>query len=57
MALYPSAKIIVSGHSLGGALAVLCALDLHRTYNKVDRLTTIGQPRIGNSEFANYLTQ
>lgn len=57
MTLFTSAKIVFTGHSLGGALAVLCALDLHRTYNKFDHLTTFGQPRVGNDKLAAYITQ
>lgn len=56
MGIYPKTKVVLTGHSLGGALAVLCALDLHRTFNNIDHLTTFGQPRVGNGNFANYMT-
>ncbi|KAJ2549853.1 hypothetical protein EV175_004287, partial [Coemansia sp. RSA 1933] len=53
---YPDHAIAIVGHSLGGARASLCVLDLslsnpdllHRIY-----LYTQGQPRTGNSVFAN----
>lgn len=45
----------ICGHSLGGALANLCALDMKN--NPIDNLTliecvTFGQPRVGNKKFA-----
>lgn len=51
---YPSDyRIFISGHSLGGALAVLHAYDLALAGRKVERLVTLGQPRIG---FKNFIT-
>lgn len=51
---YPVAKVIATGHSLGGALATLCAVDLQ--YNFSPKITiesyTFGAPRVGNSGFA-----
>ncbi|KAJ2272250.1 hypothetical protein EV176_003723 [Coemansia sp. RSA 451] len=52
---YPDYSIVIVGHSLGGARAALCLLDLSvkmpellsRTY-----LYTQGQPRTGNKQFA-----
>lgn len=52
---FRDAKLIITGHSLGGALAVFCALDLRELYGNVDVLYTLGQPRVGNQNFANYL--
>ncbi len=40
------------GHSLGGALATLAALDMQKQGNNVQGLVTIGQPRVGNAQFA-----
>lgn len=54
-ALHRDAKLIVTGHSLGGAMAVLCALDLKELHGKIDYLYTFGQPRVGNQKFANFL--
>lgn len=50
--LTPSAKILVTGHSLGGALAILCALEFSRQHLPVGLVVTFGQPRVGNAVFA-----
>eukprot|EP00468_Gymnochlora_sp_CCMP2014_P005695 CAMPEP_0167750432 /NCGR_PEP_ID=MMETSP0110_2-20121227/5988_1 /TAXON_ID=629695 /ORGANISM="Gymnochlora sp., Strain CCMP2014" /LENGTH=683 /DNA_ID=CAMNT_0007635753 /DNA_START=1061 /DNA_END=3112 /DNA_ORIENTATION=+ len=50
--------IIFTGHSLGGALAVLAALDIRTLKGPPqDRIgcITFGQPRVGNREFANFV--
>ena len=46
-------KLILVGHSLGGALATLCAIDFQLTYEqRYDiELYTYGSPRVGNPEF------
>jgi triacylglycerol lipase len=41
----------VTGHSLGGALAVLCATDLKENDIDVNGVYTFGQPRLGNHVF------
>jgi len=55
---HPDVKsVVVGGHSLGGALATLCAVDLQ--YNFSDRFVdensvgciTFGSPRVGNKAF------
>jgi triacylglycerol lipase len=49
-------KFFISGHSLGGALALLCALDIQYNFDiKEDEvfLITLGQPRTGNEAFKN----
>ena len=43
----------VTGHSLGGALAVLAALELSWQKFPVEQVYTFGQPRVGNCAFAN----
>lgn len=45
------APIWITGHSLGGALAVLAAAQLH-SVQPVQGLYTFGQPRVGDREFA-----
>ncbi|XP_018446510.1 probable feruloyl esterase A isoform X2 [Raphanus sativus] len=48
-------KIMVTGHSMGGAMAAFCGLDLvvNEGYENV-QVMTFGQPRIGNAAFASY---
>jgi len=55
---YPDAQIIVSGHSAGGAAALLVAamLNIHGETASppfhVERVMTFGQPAVGNAPFA-----
>ncbi|KAL7178087.1 hypothetical protein ACSBR2_031274 [Camellia fascicularis] len=56
--LYGDIDIMVTGHSMGGAMAVFCGLDLkvnHEARNV--QVMTFGQPRIGNAAFASYYSQ
>jgi predicted lipase len=54
-----SYKLVFTGHSLGGALAVHAATDMLlegiRSASSM-RIYTIGQPRVGNKEFNKALT-
>ena len=45
-------RVTVTGHSLGGALATLCAVDAQYNFSniKID-IYTFGAPRVGNSGF------
>lgn len=52
LALHPTAQIFITGHSLGGALAILCALEFARQQLPVAGVFTFGQPRVGNAAFA-----
>jgi predicted lipase len=52
LAFKPDAKVIVTGHSLGGALAMLYAEMLRGDGIEVTQLITFGQPRVGNGKFA-----
>jgi triacylglycerol lipase len=46
-------KLIITGHSLGGALATLCALDLaYNTKFAAPIVYTYGSPRVGDPTFA-----
>jgi predicted lipase len=51
---YRTAGVYVTGHSLGGALATLAALDIKSTFGRVDQFYTYGEPRVGNAAFASY---
>lgn len=58
MKKYSDYKLKIVGHSLGGALAVLQALDFvqNEGYNSsVLTIYSYGEPRIGNSAFATYV--
>lgn len=50
--IYPLAKIYATGHSLGGALAILAAIDLDQMGMDIAGVYTYGQPRVGNKNFA-----
>ncbi|ONM34741.1 alpha/beta-Hydrolases superfamily protein [Zea mays] len=52
---YGDIPIMITGHSMGGAMASFCALDLVVNYGLDGvNLMTFGQPRIGNAAFASY---
>ncbi|XP_028406220.1 proprotein convertase subtilisin/kexin type 5-like [Dendronephthya gigantea] len=54
--LHWNARLIVTGHSRGGALATLAAVDLTRSgYNT--NLITYGSPRVGNKRFSDYVNK
>ena len=47
-------KIVVCGHSLGAAVATLCAYNVSHVYTDVKvECCTIGSPRVGNKTFKN----
>ncbi|MDR3427841.1 lipase family protein [Silvimonas sp.] len=43
--------LCITGHSLGGALAILAALELWRNGCQIAQVYTFGQPRLGNADF------
>ena len=50
-----SSQVLITGHSLGAALAVLCAMDLHYAHGlPMATLYTFGKPRVGNVAFAKW---
>lgn len=52
--LCPSCKIVLTGHSLGGAMATLAAKEIVASGKQVT-LVTFGSPRIGNDKFASMI--
>jgi hypothetical protein len=54
----PKAQVFVTGHSLGAALAALCAAELgassHSLGFPIEGVYTYGQPRVGNQAFADF---
>lgn len=55
IAVEQSAKpVILTGHSLGGALAMLAGYRLALHASKIHSVYTFGQPRVGNAGFARY---
>ncbi|KFY09320.1 hypothetical protein V492_05522 [Pseudogymnoascus sp. VKM F-4246] len=54
-AQYPSYKVVVTGHSLGGAVATLAAADI-RSQGYAADLFTYGSPRTGNGAFADWVS-
>lgn len=51
----PSYKVVVVGHSLGGAIAAIAAAEIRNGGTMAD-LYTYGQPRIGGSTLSSYIT-
>jgi predicted lipase len=53
---YPGASVVTTGHSLGGALAMISALELRRTFaNLKVEVHSYGAPRIGNVHLARHV--
>ncbi|KAE8344748.1 hypothetical protein BDV24DRAFT_171310 [Aspergillus arachidicola] len=52
---YPGFKLAVTGHSFGGAVGTLAATVLRNSGSEV-ALYTYGSPRVGNEEFAHYVS-
>ena len=50
--LGPNPKVYVTGHSKGGALAMLAAVKLKAAKLPVTEVTTFGAPRVGGADFA-----
>ncbi|MCZ8516216.1 lipase family protein [Paenibacillus filicis] len=49
----PAKKLLLTGHSVGGSLATLCALDMAvNTAFLEPQVTTFGSPKVGNPTFA-----
>jgi len=56
--IYPTYNILITGHSLGGALSSLAAFEsvyLQNIKPQKIELITYGSPRVGNNEFKHYM--
>jgi len=51
---FPSYTVVVTGHSLGAALATLTTMDFMDAGVSPIRLFHFGSPRVGNTDFANF---
>eukprot|EP01099_Mayorella_cantabrigiensis_P002832 TRINITY_DN2273_c0_g1_i1.p1 TRINITY_DN2273_c0_g1~~TRINITY_DN2273_c0_g1_i1.p1 ORF type:complete len:300 (+),score=53.11 TRINITY_DN2273_c0_g1_i1:70-969(+) len=52
---YPTANMAITGHSLGAALSIFCALDMIGIYpSSTIIINNFGEPRCGNKAFADY---
>ncbi|GBF94141.1 alpha beta-hydrolase [Raphidocelis subcapitata] len=55
LAAHPRGPTFVLGHSMGGALAHLAAMDLRLAFDPPDlRVYTFGAPRVGNAAFSQF---
>jgi hypothetical protein len=52
---HPTYELQLVGHSLGGAVAALAALEMEETNITIGSVTTFGEPRIGNEALARYV--
>ena len=54
----PPLEVVITGHSLGGAIATLAAAEMELvdadSRYRVSRLYTFGSPRVGNANFASW---
>lgn len=55
-AAYPDYQLTLVGHSLGGAVAALASLEF-QSRGWEPRVTTFGEPRIGNRAFNSYIDE
>lgn len=55
---YPNAPLYVAGHSMGAAMAHICAMDLKFTLGFDDvNVYTYGSPRVGNTIFKDFFNK
>lgn len=55
MQTHPNFKLVITGHSLGGAIATIAAGELRSQQYHCD-LYTYGSPRVGNAVYANFIS-
>lgn len=47
----PDGQIYVSGHSYGGALSIVCSIDIQYNFGDVVKCIALASPRVGNRAF------
>ena len=53
---HSSANVLVTGHSLGGAMAMICGMELKRVFQAIKlEIHTFGAPRIGTKQLAHHI--
>ena len=60
VAAYPEYRFVITGHSLGGAVATLAAGDIRKVSDDLAKRTelfTFGSPRVGNKAAAKFLSK
>lgn len=57
VAAHPDAKLVITGSSMGAALAIISALDFVMNGYKVDELHAFGCPRVANPSLAQFINQ
>jgi len=55
LAAHPTYSLVITGHSIGGAVGTLAAAEFRISGQGVD-LYTFGSPAVGNKEFASFVT-
>jgi len=53
---HPDYQLLITGHSMGGALATLLGIS-YQNLGKSPLVITFGQPRVGNSAFAKFVDE
>lgn len=56
MKKYPTASLLATGHSLGGALGQIAGLRLKAKFGIKTEIHNYGCPRVGNAAMAQYIT-
>ena len=51
---FPGRRLLLTGHSLGGALALVCAAEWHSRFD-ISWVHTFGQPAVGKKDFQGFL--
>lgn len=55
LVIHQNYSVVLTGHSIGGAVATLAGAELRSMGIKLD-IYTFGSPRVGNNRFASYVT-